>query len=134
MSIELGHFALTLAFAISAIAAVLGFIFWRRAEAVAGYLQQAAILQFILVAAAFASLIAWLITPGWSVSSIRPPGPTASSGTSASAVACAAWRVGWVDAGEVHVVMPGGTAPILLEEEHGELIGVRLFGTAQLMG
>lgn len=64
----------------------------------------------------------------------RGEGPTASSGTSASAVACAAWRVGWVDAGEVHVVMPGGTAPILLEEEHAELIGVRLFGTAQLMG
>lgn len=64
----------------------------------------------------------------------RGEGPTPSSGTSASAVACAAWRVGWVDAGEVHVVMPGGTAPILLEEEHGELVGVRLFGTAQLMG
>ncbi|VVP42397.1 diaminopimelate epimerase [Pseudomonas fluorescens] len=63
----------------------------------------------------------------------RGEGPTASSGTSASAVACAAWRVGWVAAGQVHVVMPGGTAPILLEEEHGELVGVRLFGTAQLI-
>jgi diaminopimelate epimerase len=63
----------------------------------------------------------------------RGEGPTASSGTSASAVACAAWRVGWVSAGEVKVVMPGGTAPILLEEEQGELIRVRLFGTARLM-
>ena len=63
----------------------------------------------------------------------RGEGPTASSGTSASAVASAAWRVGWVDAGEVQVVMPGGTAPILLEEEQGELVRVRLFGTAQLM-
>ena len=63
----------------------------------------------------------------------RGEGPTASSGTSASAVACAAWRVGWVAAGQVHVVMPGGTAPILLEEEHGELVGVRLFGTARLI-
>lgn len=61
----------------------------------------------------------------------RGEGPTASSGTSASAVACAAWRVGWVAAGEVQVVMPGGTAPILLEAEDGQLRGVRLFGTAQ---
>lgn len=64
----------------------------------------------------------------------RGEGPTASSGTSASAVACAAWRVGWVAAGEVKVVMPGGTAPILLEEVDGELSRVRLFGTARLMG
>jgi diaminopimelate epimerase len=64
----------------------------------------------------------------------RGEGPTASSGTSASAVASAAWRVGWVVAGEVQVVMPGGTAPIWLEEADGELLRVRLFGTARLMG
>ncbi|RON47175.1 diaminopimelate epimerase [Pseudomonas frederiksbergensis] len=64
----------------------------------------------------------------------RGEGPTASSGTSASAVACAAWRVGWVKAGEVSVIMPGGTAPILLEEQGGELSRVRLFGMARLMG
>ncbi|WP_435037419.1 diaminopimelate epimerase [Pseudomonas neuropathica] len=64
----------------------------------------------------------------------RGEGPTASSGTSASAVASAAWRVGWVVAGEVQVVMPGGTAPILLEAADGELRRVRLFGTARLMG
>ncbi|MNF90221.1 Diaminopimelate epimerase [compost metagenome] len=63
----------------------------------------------------------------------RGEGPTASSGTSASAVACAAWRVGWVSAGEVKVTMPGGTAPILLEEEQGELSRVSLFGTARMM-
>lgn len=63
----------------------------------------------------------------------RGEGPTASSGTSASAVACAAWRVGWVSAGEVKVVMPGGTVPILLEELEGELSQVRLFGTARLI-
>ena len=62
----------------------------------------------------------------------RGEGPTASSGTSASAVACAAWRVGWVEAGEVRVVMPGGTAPVLLEVSEGELLRVRLFGTARL--
>jgi len=49
-------------------------------------------------------------------------------------VACAAWRVGWVDSGEVKVMMPGGTAPVLLEEMDGELSRVSLFGTAQLMG
>lgn len=64
----------------------------------------------------------------------RGEGPTASSGTSASAVASAAWRVGWVVAGEVQVVMPGGTAPIWLESAGGELVRVRLFGTARLMG
>ncbi|WP_332769114.1 diaminopimelate epimerase [Pseudomonas koreensis] len=64
----------------------------------------------------------------------RGEGPTASSGTSASAVASAAWRVGWVAAGQVQVVMPGGTAPVLLEVEDGDLVRVRLFGTAQLMG
>jgi len=63
----------------------------------------------------------------------RGEGPTASSGTSASAVACAAWRAGWVSAGEVRVTMPGGTAPILLEEELGELSRVSLFGTARLI-
>jgi diaminopimelate epimerase len=64
----------------------------------------------------------------------RGEGPTASSGTSATAVACAAWRMGWVNAGEVKVVMPGGTAPILLEEEQGQLSRVSLFGTARLIG
>ncbi|MFJ2367257.1 diaminopimelate epimerase [Pseudomonas sp. NPDC087697] len=63
----------------------------------------------------------------------RGEGPTASSGTSASAVACAAWSVGWVTAGTVAVVMPGGTAPVLLEELDGELSRVSLFGTARLM-
>lgn len=63
----------------------------------------------------------------------RGEGPTASSGTSASAVASAAWSVGWVAAGRVEVVMPGGTAPIFLEEQEGELSGVKLFGTARLI-
>ncbi|QXI30380.1 diaminopimelate epimerase [Pseudomonas vanderleydeniana] len=61
----------------------------------------------------------------------RGEGPTASSGTSASAVACAAWRVGWVAAGEVRVSMPGGTAPIRLLEQAGELQSVQLFGAAR---
>ncbi|RFD27638.1 diaminopimelate epimerase [Pseudomonas sp. GL93] len=62
----------------------------------------------------------------------RGEGPTASSGTSASAVACAAWRAGWVESGDVAVVMPGGTAPVRLKTESGNVLSVSLFGTAQL--
>lgn len=61
----------------------------------------------------------------------RGEGPTASSGTSASAVACAAWRAGWVEAGDVAVVMPGGTAPVRLRAQAGTLLSVSLFGTAR---
>lgn len=64
----------------------------------------------------------------------RGEGPTASSGTSASAVACAAWRAGWVEAGEVAVVMPGGTAPVRLHAQAGTLLSVSLFGAATLQG
>jgi diaminopimelate epimerase len=63
----------------------------------------------------------------------RGEGPTASSGTSASAVACAAWSAGLVQTGLVHVSMPGGTAPVrlaLVEEE----LQVALFGVAKLLG
>ncbi|KPA88858.1 diaminopimelate epimerase [Pseudomonas asplenii] len=76
---------------------------------------------------------AMLVAPGHLQARVfeRGEGPTASSGTSASAVACAAWRVGWVAAGEVRVEMPGGTAPIRLLEQGGELQGVHLFGTAR---
>ncbi len=66
MSIELGHFAFVLAFAIAAVAAVLGLVFWRR-ERVASYLQQASILQFLLIAAAFASLIQAFVTSDFSL-------------------------------------------------------------------
>ncbi|OPA90427.1 diaminopimelate epimerase [Pseudomonas fluorescens] len=62
----------------------------------------------------------------------RGEGPTASSGTSASAVASAAWRAGWVESGEVAVVMPGGTAPVLLQSEGETLLSVSLFGAARL--
>jgi len=62
----------------------------------------------------------------------RGEGPTESSGTSATAVACAAWHVGLVQAGQVTVQMPGGTAPLKLVEHEGELVAVHLFGTAQL--
>jgi diaminopimelate epimerase len=62
----------------------------------------------------------------------RGEGPTASSGTSASAVASAAWLAGWVSQGLVEVVMPGGTAPVRLVEQHGRLRQVQLFGAAHV--
>lgn len=62
----------------------------------------------------------------------RGEGPTASSGTSASAVAAAAWFCGWVQAGLVEVVMPGGTAPLRLIERDRQLQQVQLFGTARV--
>ena len=64
----------------------------------------------------------------------RGEGPTASSGTSASAVACAAWRVGWVVAAAMKLIQPGGTAPLFLQANQAELRPVSLFGTARLMG
>jgi cytochrome c-type biogenesis protein CcmF len=66
VSIELGHFAFVLAFAIAVVAALFGLAFWRR-ERVASYLQQASILQFLLVAAAFASLIQAFVTSDFSL-------------------------------------------------------------------
>lgn len=60
----------------------------------------------------------------------RGEGPTASSGTSASAVACAAWMIGWIKAGVVKVRMPGGIAPVRLLEQNGALQRVFLFGVA----
>ena len=74
-----------------------------------------------------------LVAPGQLQARVfeRGEGPTASSGTSASAVACAAWRVGWVEAGNVRVSMPGGTAPIRLVALEGELQSVHLFGSAR---
>jgi diaminopimelate epimerase len=78
---------------------------------------------------------AWLEAEGRIAARVfeRGEGPTASSGTSACAVACAAWRVGWVKAGPVSVVMPGGIAPILLREQGDEQVRVSLFGTAKPM-
>ncbi len=66
MSIELGHFALVLAFAMAAVSAVVGLTFWRR-EALAGYLQQSAILQFLLVGASFAALVQAFVVSDFSV-------------------------------------------------------------------
>ncbi len=57
MSIELGHFALVLAFAIALLSALGGLTLWRRGERLAAVLSQAAILQFVLVALAFLAVV-----------------------------------------------------------------------------
>ncbi|WP_316359531.1 heme lyase CcmF/NrfE family subunit [Devosia sp.] len=67
MSIELGHFALILAFAIAAVSAVGGFVFWRSGQRIALVLSQGAVLQFILVAVAFAALIQAFVTSDFSL-------------------------------------------------------------------
>ena len=61
----------------------------------------------------------------------RGEGPTLSSGSSATAVASAARKLGLLEARTVKVVMPGGVAPVRFEESDGILKGVRLFGEAQ---
>jgi cytochrome c-type biogenesis protein CcmF len=67
MSIELGHFALILAFAVATVSTIGGYIFWRRGQRVALVLSQGAVLQFVLVAAAFAALIQAFITSDFSL-------------------------------------------------------------------
>jgi cytochrome c-type biogenesis protein CcmF len=67
MSIELGHFSMVLAFAIAAVSAVFGLAMWKRAEAVAGYLQQGAVLQLLLIVAAFAALVQAFVTSDFSL-------------------------------------------------------------------
>uniref|UniRef100_UPI002FC62D01 heme lyase CcmF/NrfE family subunit n=1 Tax=Devosia sp. TaxID=1871048 RepID=UPI002FC62D01 len=67
MSIELGHFALILAFAIAAVSTVGGYTFWRSGQRIALVLSQGAILQFVLVAAAFAALIQAFVASDFSL-------------------------------------------------------------------
>jgi len=67
MSIELGHFALVLAFAIALVSAAGGLALWRRGPQLATALSQAAILQFVLVALAFAALVQAFVASDFSL-------------------------------------------------------------------
>jgi cytochrome c-type biogenesis protein CcmF len=67
MSIELGHFALILAFAIALGQTLIGFAFWRSGLRAALFVQQAAVLEFLLIAIAFASLIQAFVTSDFSL-------------------------------------------------------------------
>ncbi len=68
MSVELGHFALTLAFALAVVQSVSGLGFWRRGgTGLNGFVAQAAIMQFLLVAMAFVALIQAFIVSDFSL-------------------------------------------------------------------
>ena len=67
MSIELGHFALILAFAMATVSSLLGFTFWRREGRAALFVQQSAVLQFLLVAASFAALVQAFVVSDFSL-------------------------------------------------------------------
>ncbi|KKB86628.1 cytochrome C biogenesis protein CcmF [Devosia limi DSM 17137] len=67
MSIELGHFALILAFAIASVSVLGGYAFWRSGERIALFLAQGAVLQFVLVAVAFAALIQAFVVSDFSL-------------------------------------------------------------------
>ena len=61
----------------------------------------------------------------------RGEGPTLSSGTSATAVASAARKLGLLVAKTINVRMPGGVAPVRFDERDGSLERVMLFGEAR---
>jgi cytochrome c-type biogenesis protein CcmF len=67
MAIELGHFALVLAFAIAAVSALAGFWGWNRSARLALMLRQGAVLQLLLVMAAFGALIQAFVTSDFSL-------------------------------------------------------------------
>ena len=65
----------------------------------------------------------------------RGEGYTASSGTSATAIACAAWNAGLTPETDISVEMPGGVAPISLSlsDDGSEISGASLLGKAKLV-
>ncbi|WP_196259199.1 heme lyase CcmF/NrfE family subunit [Pelagibacterium limicola] len=67
MIIELGHFAFVLAFALALAQTVAGFAFWQRGGAASHFVQQAAIMQFVLVGLAFAALVQAFMVSDFSV-------------------------------------------------------------------
>jgi cytochrome c-type biogenesis protein CcmF len=67
MAIELGHFALILAFAIAAASALTGLWAWNKSDRIGLVLRQGAVLQFLLVAAAFAALIQAFVSSDFSL-------------------------------------------------------------------
>ncbi|MCF6344581.1 MAG: heme lyase CcmF/NrfE family subunit [Devosiaceae bacterium] len=68
MLIELGHFALILAFVIAIIQAVLGLIYWRSDVRIANFVRSAAIWQFILISFSFMSVVYAFVVSDFSLS------------------------------------------------------------------
>ncbi|GHA38796.1 cytochrome c-type biogenesis protein CycK [Devosia pacifica] len=67
MSIELGHFALILAFAIAVVSTIGGYVYWRSGERLASFLRHGAVLQFVLVAVAFTALVQAFVSSDFSL-------------------------------------------------------------------
>lgn len=67
MGIEIGHFALILACALAAISAAGGLLLWRSGNRLAAVLAQSAVLQFVLVAAAFVTVVQAFLTSDFSL-------------------------------------------------------------------
>ncbi|QQR37932.1 heme lyase CcmF/NrfE family subunit [Devosia rhizoryzae] len=67
MSIELGHFSLILAFAISMVSAIGGLLLWQRGDRLSMVLRQASVLQFVLVAVAFLALVQAFVVSDFSL-------------------------------------------------------------------
>ncbi|GGA54123.1 heme lyase CcmF/NrfE family subunit [Pelagibacterium lentulum] len=67
MITEIGHFTLILAFVLALAQAVIGFGFWRSGEGPARFVQQSAILQFLLVGLSFAALTHAFVVSDFSV-------------------------------------------------------------------
>ncbi len=67
MTIELGHYALILAFVVAIVSAIGGFAYWRSGRRIAMVLSQAAVLQLVLVAVAFAALVQAFVVSDFSL-------------------------------------------------------------------
>ena len=67
MSVELGHFSLILAFAIALVSAAGGLLLWRRGERLSMMMSQGSVLQFVLVAVAFVTLVHAFVVSDFSV-------------------------------------------------------------------
>jgi len=67
MTVELGHFALILAFAVAAAQCAAGFALWRSGGRIVRFVRNAALLQFVLVAVSFAALTQAFVTSDFSV-------------------------------------------------------------------
>ncbi|WIJ24352.1 heme lyase CcmF/NrfE family subunit [Devosia sp. RR2S18] len=67
MTIELGHYALILAFVVATVSAIGGFAYWRSGRRIAMVLSQAAVLQLVLVAVAFAALVQAFVVSDFSL-------------------------------------------------------------------
>jgi cytochrome c-type biogenesis protein CcmF len=67
VTIELGHYALILAFVVAIVSAIGGFAYWRSGRRIAMVLSQAAVLQLVLVAVAFAALVQAFVVSDFSL-------------------------------------------------------------------